>query len=220
MYNSDLPNRAELPSSAKLVRSTITAAIVAVLLLIFAVLPAEYGIDPTGVGRVLGLTPMGEIKEALAHEAEAEQAKAPVAPAEQPAEPVQAPPAEATAVTPAAAAPVTTAAMSGKNDSMTIVLKPGQGAEVKLSMRKDSKVAFEWSSTGGGVNYDTHGDPPNAPKSFYHGYGKGRNETLQKGELTAAFDGKHGWFWRNRTSESVTVTIKAVGEFEKMERVI
>lgn len=103
---------------------------------------------------------------------------------------------------------------------MTIVLKPGQGAEVKLSMRKDSKVAFEWSSTGGGVNYDTHGDPPNAPKSFYHGYGKGRNETLQKGELTAAFDGKHGWFWRNRTSESVTVTIKAVGEFEKMERVI
>ena len=32
-------------------------------------LTAEYGTDPTGVGNVLGLTEMGEIKQQLAREA-------------------------------------------------------------------------------------------------------------------------------------------------------
>jgi hypothetical protein len=43
---------------------------VAGILLVTCVLPAEYGIDPTGVGRVLGLTQMGEVKMMLAEEAE------------------------------------------------------------------------------------------------------------------------------------------------------
>jgi hypothetical protein len=33
------------------------------------VLPAEFGVDPTGVGDALGLTEMGETKERLAQEA-------------------------------------------------------------------------------------------------------------------------------------------------------
>ena len=56
MYNTDLPNRAELPSSRQLLRSTAIALVAAGALLITTVLPAEYGIDPTGMGRALGLT--------------------------------------------------------------------------------------------------------------------------------------------------------------------
>ena len=59
----------ELPSSRSLMRSTLIALGIAVLLLTTVVLPAEYGIDPTGAGRVLGLTQMGEIKVRLAREA-------------------------------------------------------------------------------------------------------------------------------------------------------
>lgn len=70
MYNTDIPSRAELPSSAQLLRSTLFAATTATALLVTTVLPAEYGIDPTGIGRVLGLTQMGEIKVQLAQEAE------------------------------------------------------------------------------------------------------------------------------------------------------
>lgn len=73
MYNSDLPTRAELPSSARLKRSTIIASIVAAALLVTVVLPAEYGIDPTRAGRLLGLTQMGEIKTQLAREAAADR---------------------------------------------------------------------------------------------------------------------------------------------------
>ena len=57
-YNTDLPNRADLPSTGRLLRSTALAALIAGGLLVTTVLPAEYRIDPTGIGRVLGLTAM------------------------------------------------------------------------------------------------------------------------------------------------------------------
>ncbi len=70
MYNTDLSTRAELPSTGKLLRSTLLAAVIASVLLATVVLPAEYAIDPTVAGRLLGLTEMGEIKSQLAEEAE------------------------------------------------------------------------------------------------------------------------------------------------------
>jgi hypothetical protein len=76
MYNTNLPNRAELPSSAQLLRSTLLAAAIAAGLLVTTILPAEYGIDPTGVGSALGLTQMGEIKTTLAAEKQADEAPA------------------------------------------------------------------------------------------------------------------------------------------------
>jgi len=74
MYNSDTPLRAELPSSRQLLRSTILAAIAALVLLVAVVLPAEYGIDHTGIGRVLRMTEMGEIKLKMAQGAKAQYA--------------------------------------------------------------------------------------------------------------------------------------------------
>jgi hypothetical protein len=62
------------PDSKRLLRSTLIAAVVAGILLVTVVLPAEYGIDPTRIGRVLGLTQMGEIKVRLAREVAADQA--------------------------------------------------------------------------------------------------------------------------------------------------
>ena len=38
MYNTDIPNREELPSTAKLIQSTIVAAIVALVLLVTVVM--------------------------------------------------------------------------------------------------------------------------------------------------------------------------------------
>ena len=70
MFNSERPSLDQLPTSAQLLRSTILAAIGAVIILVAVVLPAEYGIDPAGAGQFLGLTEMGEIKKELAEEAE------------------------------------------------------------------------------------------------------------------------------------------------------
>lgn len=207
MYNTDLPTRAELPSTGKLLRSTAVAALIATVLLITTILPAEYGIDPIGIGRVLGLTQMGEIKASLAAEA--------VASTNQPA-----PPIEAAAPVTLPAPPPAEQAPAGQQHTMTVTLKPGQSAEIKLAMRKDARALYEWTTVGGAVNYDTHGDPVGAPKNYYHGYGKGKNETRQAGELQAAFDGTHGWFWRNRSQQEVTITLTTSGDYEKIKRVL
>jgi len=202
VYNTDLPIRAELPGTAQLLRSTAIAALVAACLLVTTILPAEYGIDPTGIGRVLGLTRMGEIKASLIAEAKARE---------------RAPAASVRPVS-ASAAPVEMA--PAWQDTTSVTLKHGEAAEIKLVMRKDASVRFEWSTAGVPVNYDTHGDPVKAPKDFYHGYGTGRNKTGDAGTLQAAFDGKHGWFWRNRSGSEATITLKTSGAYEKIERAL
>ena len=63
MFNAEIPKDVELPSSKKLIKSTVVAAVSAVVVLVTCVMPAEYAIDPTGVGKFLGLTKMGEIKQ-------------------------------------------------------------------------------------------------------------------------------------------------------------
>ena len=68
MFNSQRPSTDDLPTNGQLLRATAIAAIAAGAILVTVVLPSEYGIDPTGVGRVAGFTQMGEIKQQLALE--------------------------------------------------------------------------------------------------------------------------------------------------------
>ena len=63
-------------TSGGLIRSTLMAGGGALAILTFFWLPAEYGVDPTGVGGLLGLTEMGDIKQQLAGEAAAQDAAA------------------------------------------------------------------------------------------------------------------------------------------------
>ena len=72
MYNEKIPHEKDLPSSKQLIISTLIALSVASVLLITTILPAEYGVDPTGIGKHLGLTQMGEIKTQLKEEADGE----------------------------------------------------------------------------------------------------------------------------------------------------
>lgn len=74
MYNTDFPSRADLPTLARLKRSTLIAVAAAGVILVTIVLPSEYAIDPTGAGKMLGLVEMGEIKTQLAAENAKDQA--------------------------------------------------------------------------------------------------------------------------------------------------
>ena len=72
MFNVQQPTEKDLPTSEQLLKSTIIAIIVAIILLIMVILPAEYGTDPTGVGNLLGLKEMGDIKMSLLEESQNE----------------------------------------------------------------------------------------------------------------------------------------------------
>ncbi len=201
MYNSDTPLRAELPSSKQLVRSTILAAVSALVLLVAVVLPAEYGIDPTGIGRVLRMTEMGNIKQQLAAEAAADAA--------QPA--AKAAVAEASKVPAQAAAP-----KIDWRDQMAVTLTPGEGTEIKLKMVLGAKAQYSWVVEGGEVNFDTHGDGPGKSIS----YEKGRGVSSDDGVLEAAFTGNHGWYWRNRGKSNVKVILRTRGEYTDIKKMM
>ncbi len=244
-----------------LIRSTLKAGAAALGTLVVFVLPAEYGADPTGVGGLLGLTPMGEIKQQLYAEAAAEDAALAVAaegavpvaapdlgprldrieaqlaalvtameaapepasglsPEEalaalNPSSPEATPPIAAAPAAPSVAAePAPAAESPAWRDEFTATLAPGEGIEVKLAMQEGETATFVWSANGGVLNHATHGDGGGQEVS----YEDGRAVPGQEGTLTAAFAGNHGWFWRNRSDATVTLTLRTGGEYERMVR--
>lgn len=219
MYNTELPQRAELPGAATLVRSTLFALAVAGALLVTVVMPAEYGIDPTGIGRVTGLKAMGEIKRSAqaAAEAVASPASLPVSASTSAA-------ASATSIaTPAAssaatAASATVVAAGSKADQTTVSLKPGEGVEIKMDMEKGGKVQYRWVARGGAVNFDAHGEATGV--KFSVSYKKGKDARQDEGTLEAAFTGQHGWYWKNRGKQPVTVELTTSGQYASINRVL
>lgn len=208
MHNSNIPTDRELPPTAKLIKSTILAIIVAAVLLVTVVMPAEYAIDPTGLGELTGLQRMGEIKVSLAKEA-AEADALLLVEEDAPSEVVE-------EAVPESVLPAIPAIPATQNHEMTFTLAPDEGTEVKVTMIKGATVDYVWETDGGRANFDMHADSKEL-KIDYHSYSKG-SEQKSDGTLEAAFNGNHGWFWRNRTKEPLTITIKTSGEYSAIER--
>lgn len=165
-------------------RAVLLAVAASAAILATAVLPAEYGIDPTGVGRVLGLTQMGEMKAAQQGNNTA------------PAGPV-------------AGDSTTETADGGKR--VQIVLGPYGGREVKAVMKAGAALTYNWSTDGAPVEFEFHGDPsvPKTPGE-YSSYEKG-SKASATGAFKAPFAGNHGWFWKNPTAKPVIVTVVVRG---------
>jgi len=150
MYNAEIPKDVELPSSKKLLKSTAIAAVSAIVVLVTCVMPAEYAIDPTGIGKVLGLSKMGEIKQSLAEESENGIGEAQVASIPNQVKQETENLSSALPLGSSSKMPMPPIA----KETISLELKPNQATEVKLSMPKDASVAFDWKSSGGGLNYN------------------------------------------------------------------
>jgi hypothetical protein len=150
---------------------------------------------------------MGEVKQQLAAEAEAEAAAGGVTEDKVAAvealieDKVEPPPAE-----PA----------SAWRDEVTLTLAPGAAAEIKLIMKAGETAGYVWTAKSGVLNSDLHGDGKGGQATSYR---KGRAEASGSGDLTAAFDGSHGWFWRNRGDETVELVLQVKGQYAEMRRV-
>ena len=189
MPNAQPPPPDELPSPRTLIKATLVAIGVAAILIVVAILPGEYGIDPTGIGRAIGLTQMGELK-AAAVRAEAD---------------------DATGMTRAADV-LATAGDAVRADTIRVALQPGQGREVKLVMRGDATAEYRWTTDRGTVGYEIHGEEVGGA-SAYVSYEAASGAWSGQGALVAAFDGRHGWYWENQSDAPLTVTLIASGAY-------
>ena len=198
MFNAQQPTEKDLPTSAQLLKSTIIAIMVAIILLVMVILPAEYGTDPTGVGKLLGLKEMGEIKMNLLDEFQKESS-------------------QENAVS--SMDIDHTEDIIENEDVVEQTLEPGQAIEIKLEMKSGALVQYKWETSKGGLNYDLHGDGYKGSQKFVS-YKKGRMVQSDSGELQAEFDGYHGWFWRNRENFSVTVILQTSGDYIQIKQML
>ncbi len=200
MNNAPKPKLEDLPTKAQLFRSSVIAGIGAVAILVTVYLPAEHAIDPTGVGRVLGLTEMGEIKVQLAEEAEADRLLDEQRAQDQ----------SSSVLDSVIGLFVGTAhAQEAWRDEVTFTLEPGATAEIKMTMEAGNVVEYAWTATGGRVNFDLHAHSGGESVDYERGAGQRSGE----GSIEAPFAGDHGWFWRNRDSTPITMTIQLRGEY-------
>jgi len=206
MYNAPKPKLEDLPTPAQLRRSTIIAAISAVAIGVMVYLPAEYGTDPTGVGRILGLTEMGEIKQQLAAEAEADRLLDAALDAAD----------DTSSLLDDIFGLFVSAAHAQEawQEEISFTLAPGESTEIKATMEEGATMAYAWVATGGRVNFDLHAHSGSDAVT----YDTGRGQTSGEGNFETPFAGDHGWFWRNRDSVKLTVTLQLRGEYSAIVR--
>ena len=177
-------------SGRALAKATLVAVVVAAIVLVTAILPAEYGIDPLGTGRALGLTDLF----AAGQEADAAAA----APA---------------AVTPGLAGPVFPRPYDWRIDTREFTIPPGAGMEFKYELDRSATMLYSWKATGF-VDYDFHTEPEGKPSSASDSFDKG-TASQKRGAYTAPYDGIHGWYWENKSSGDVTVTLQTAGFYDE-----
>jgi hypothetical protein len=180
----------ELPSKARLAKATLLAFLIAAVILFTVVLPAEYGFDPLGTGRALGLMDLSK--------AEPTPDRPPVA---------------------AAVLPGVYAAQPNvyKADTEDFLLPPGQGVEFKYHMPKGAVMVYSWKADGK-VMFEFHGEPDQKPnKDYYDSYelddkvGKDQSH----GSFIAPSTGIHGWFWENKGDKNVKIHLITAGFYDK-----
>lgn len=195
-----------LPSTGRLLKATAVAVVVAAVVLVTTVLPAEYGIDPTGIGTRLGLNVLRAPEDAGASDVAARvggtDRDATAAANAQAAFGAADGQSFATEATSPAAGPI-------RQDALTVELAPGKGSEVKALLRQGEGLTYHWAASGD-VAVDMHGERPGV-KNAWTSYAVEKARREGSGTFVAPFDGTHGWYWLNKGNTPVVVKISVAG---------
>jgi hypothetical protein len=213
------------PQNAPSIRSLVIATVVALLaagaILVAFVLPAEYGLDPLGTGRALGLTDLAKATGEPVKPAAAER----VAPASQAPEAAKAIINPVLVLSPTGDAPTMKDTFIAQRDrfqfdARDVTLEPGEGLEIKYNMKKGAGLVYSWT-TSAPVFFEFHGEPDVKPAGkegtdYYESYElddkKGRDQS--HGTFVAPSTGIHGWFWENKGDKPVTLKLASAGFFD------
>lgn len=196
----------------KIIKALIIALVIAVVLLVTAVLPAEYGIDPTGTGKLLGFSRLHISKDSVTATTDADTTahkKFPLIKMEKAGSDPDVPrPAEADN-------PAPEKQFEQREDSIQVIVPAGKGIEYKTYMLKYGKMKYEWTTDKGTVYFDFHGEVKQATEVkdvYFESYTIAYSHNMV-GTFLAPFEGKHGWFFRNKGTEDITITLRLKGQY-------
>lgn len=177
----------EAPSSGGIAKAIAISTAAAAAVLVTLILPAEYGIDPLGTGRVLGLTMLSGTADL-----------APVPP-----------PPEGDALAPTREGPFALYPREYRYDAREFTLGPYEYLEYKYHLADQATMLFSWTADGD-VLHDFHGDRDGAPANAAESYDS-RPRREAAGSFTAPFSGIHGWYWENPGGSTITVRLTTAG---------
>ena len=164
------------------------ALLVAGLVLVMFVLPAEFAFDPLGTGARVGLLDLGVVGQqvdALNETAAAGGAQATI---------------------------VTAQERPFQQETVEFTAAPGEGLEYKYRLDKGEALLYSWK-TSGPVHVEFHAEPDGGPAGYAQTYEMADSVSSASGTLNAPFSGIHGWYWQNRGTEPVTVTLSSAGYY-------
>ena len=200
----------------KIIKALVYALIMGIVVLVTAVLPAEYGIDPTGSGKLLGFIKLYQPAEATNDKVVAET------PAQKPikiltledacSDPDVKKPKEADNPPPAKQ-------YEAREDKVTITIPAGKGLEYKVLLLKYGSMKYEWITDKGILFFDFHGEvkEANPPKNvFYESYTVAYSNNMI-GTFLAPFEGRHGWYFKNSSSSDMIVSLRLKGEYRLLD---
>lgn len=183
-------------SRGRLLLAVAGAAVAAGVILFAAVLPAQFGRDPTGLGKLTGL---GRLWAPSEVKIDASAGAVPLAREY-----------SAGFRSDVVEIPLTSLMQSAK----------GYELEYKVRMRKDATLIYEWRVLGAenpeDLYYDFHGhtlSPDPGVKMTVATYRQAYGDH-QQGALTAPFDGIQGWYFQSSAARPVVVRLRLSGFYE------
>ncbi|HIG60165.1 MAG TPA: hypothetical protein EYQ22_04665 [Gammaproteobacteria bacterium] len=185
-------------SKDKLIRNTGVAALVAITLLLTIILPAEFDIDPTGVGSVLGIS--GLSHQAVVEGVNSETGENAIG-GPSPLHIHHQPPL--------------------KFVDVDLVLEPyGQG-EFKLKMQANAELSYLWHSGTDLVYADLHGHTlvmgDEGEEEIVVRYLETQEGTGESGQFHTPFGGDHGWYFLNLETRPINIRVQISGNFDSHE---
>ena len=162
---------ANAPSPRNIIIASAIALLVAVVVLVVAILPAEFGADPLGTGELFGLNALSADENPFEEQLEVH-----------------------------------------RTDYVEFQLEPFQSVEYKYLLDLDASMVFSWVADGE-VYYDMHAEPSGLGAEYAESFEQG-DADRRMGSFHAPFAGIHGWFWENRSLDSVTIKVYSSGFYQ------
>ena len=178
------PKNIPMASIKHLIIATISALTIAVLIYFTVILPAEYNIDPTGIGKKLGLTVLSkpvqsqDIKQNITENKPTEDS------------------------------------FAFREDRVLVEIPAKKSVEYKFDIKEFGNLTYQWKTQDdSNIYFDFHGEPAGDKTGYFESFTIATTNKM-KGSATVPFKGSHGWYWKNTSDQAKTIELITSGNYQ------